>query len=337
MAIYRVFVINTSTEPAPWGAREEQVIKDIIDTLVMDTVGAEKRVAGHLHMDVYDVNGTKIISTRESIDVDITGRDLRVNGPDGYLAPGHRARVAALSRAGGEGMGKFRTGMVCEFKYGLALSVFKWGATGAKMGNGSIDVLKIAEAGALDQGYLGGETGILAEPVPGLTFILERMSNGHLGFKDGASVAHMLYTAASGLASDVPLIAPDFFTGASTWIDWSANIDMTGITGSPAVAVCKYHRVGALVYVNFVIEVEAPGGDITMKLPFKYTRMEQGTTYNPVLGSFLANYSTTQTAGVIVGGTGGDTQVVQLVRADGSSWVYTASLKLRGSFVYMAD
>lgn len=54
MANYKDFDINTSTTPKPWGAREEQMVKDLIDTVVLDSIGGVKRTTGHLHSKLYN-------------------------------------------------------------------------------------------------------------------------------------------------------------------------------------------------------------------------------------------------------------------------------------------
>ena len=63
MAIYNDFDINTAATPKPWGAREEQVIKDIIDTLVGDTIDGVKKTSGHLHGKLYNSSSVAMIDT----------------------------------------------------------------------------------------------------------------------------------------------------------------------------------------------------------------------------------------------------------------------------------
>ena len=53
MANYNGFDINTVATPKPWGAREEQAIKDIIDTLVGDAITGAKNTSGHVHNKLY--------------------------------------------------------------------------------------------------------------------------------------------------------------------------------------------------------------------------------------------------------------------------------------------
>lgn len=53
MSIYNGFDINTALTPRPWGPRDEQKTKDIIDTLVGDTIDGAKATSGHLHGKVY--------------------------------------------------------------------------------------------------------------------------------------------------------------------------------------------------------------------------------------------------------------------------------------------
>lgn len=61
MSIYNGFDINTASTPKPWGAREEQAVKDIIDTLVGDAIGGVKATGGHVHNKLYyDASNTAV-------------------------------------------------------------------------------------------------------------------------------------------------------------------------------------------------------------------------------------------------------------------------------------
>jgi hypothetical protein len=54
---YKDFEINTPGTPRPWGAREEQALKDIIDTVVGQTVTGVKTITGHTHLTSTGVQG----------------------------------------------------------------------------------------------------------------------------------------------------------------------------------------------------------------------------------------------------------------------------------------
>lgn len=73
MANYKSFDINEASTPAPWGTREEQVIKDIIDTLVVGTVNEYKDTAGHKHAGICNSTGDTVISISSGSAVSITG------------------------------------------------------------------------------------------------------------------------------------------------------------------------------------------------------------------------------------------------------------------------
>lgn len=86
MAIFRDFDINTASTPGPWGPREEQMVQDLIQTVVDDTISGVKHVAGHRHGKLYNALGTLVIDAITSNteitldnDVEITG-DLSVLG-----------------------------------------------------------------------------------------------------------------------------------------------------------------------------------------------------------------------------------------------------------------
>lgn len=63
MTAYKAFTINAAGDPKPWGAREEQAIKDIIDTLVVGTVDGTKQTAGHRHYSLrHPTNGYDVLA-----------------------------------------------------------------------------------------------------------------------------------------------------------------------------------------------------------------------------------------------------------------------------------
>lgn len=62
MSDYKGFDINTAATPKPWGLREEQYVKDAIDTLVGNTIGATKRTSGHLHNLLHNKDTTVAIN-----------------------------------------------------------------------------------------------------------------------------------------------------------------------------------------------------------------------------------------------------------------------------------
>lgn len=80
MAIYKLFDINTSVTVKPWGAREEQAWKDIIDTLVVDTIDATKNVGGHLHGKVYASDSVAAIDAQTSTTLTLNLRDDIASG-----------------------------------------------------------------------------------------------------------------------------------------------------------------------------------------------------------------------------------------------------------------
>lgn len=163
----------------------------------------------------------------------IVDSDLVVFGNDGWDGAGDKARYAV-----GGGAGENLAGMLVEHHYGLVLSVFKYGATGAKMGAGSLDVLKISEAGTV-AGHAGGETGILVEPEPGIAL------------KVGGDVR----------------VEGDVFTGASGWIDYSGDTVLTGID-TPNNKYLHYRRVGKLLFCKFYFSGEVNSGtEVSFTLP----------------------------------------------------------------------
>ena len=62
MSNYKGFDINTSSTPAPWGAREQQMVEDVIDTSVRDCISASKDTTGQKHPRLYNMAGETRIS-----------------------------------------------------------------------------------------------------------------------------------------------------------------------------------------------------------------------------------------------------------------------------------
>jgi len=60
MSIYKGFEINTSSTPAPWGDREERMVKAVIDTLTVDTLQGTSALSGHSHNKLYATSGSTI-------------------------------------------------------------------------------------------------------------------------------------------------------------------------------------------------------------------------------------------------------------------------------------
>lgn len=83
MAIYKDFDINTVTSVKPWGAREEQQVKDIIDTLVLDTIDVAKNTtSGHLHGKMYADDSISSFDSSTTDSVVITMKDNESSGLD---------------------------------------------------------------------------------------------------------------------------------------------------------------------------------------------------------------------------------------------------------------
>ena len=57
MSTYKGFEINTSSTPAPWGDREERMVKAVIDTLTVDTLQGTSATSGHSHNKLYSTSG----------------------------------------------------------------------------------------------------------------------------------------------------------------------------------------------------------------------------------------------------------------------------------------
>ena len=67
MATYKNFTHNTAGDPPPWGVTEEQLFKDIIDTLVEDCVDETKYTGGHRHFKLYsETSGTIALNVNSS-------------------------------------------------------------------------------------------------------------------------------------------------------------------------------------------------------------------------------------------------------------------------------
>jgi hypothetical protein len=70
VAVYKDFDLNAPGEPPPWGSKELSAFKDIIDTLVSDTIGT-KDVTGHKHTKQYNGYSEVIINTTDWVEISL--------------------------------------------------------------------------------------------------------------------------------------------------------------------------------------------------------------------------------------------------------------------------
>jgi len=75
VAVYKDFDLNAPGDPPPWGSKELAAFKDIIDTLVSDTIGT-KDVTGHKHTKQYNGYSEVIIDTSYSVDISLKNLSL---------------------------------------------------------------------------------------------------------------------------------------------------------------------------------------------------------------------------------------------------------------------
>ena len=80
MAIVNDFDINEATTPKPWGAKEEQVIRDLIKTLTEDTISGVKNVTGHKHGKLYNSSAVAKIDTSTTSSINIIMGDNLSSG-----------------------------------------------------------------------------------------------------------------------------------------------------------------------------------------------------------------------------------------------------------------
>lgn len=84
MAIYKTFDLNTPGDPPPWGVKEEQAFKDIIDTIVADTLGG-KDVTGHKHTKIYNGYSSVVIDANNTGSEVIFGGDSDTETGQDYI------------------------------------------------------------------------------------------------------------------------------------------------------------------------------------------------------------------------------------------------------------
>jgi len=66
---YKSFAINTPADVRPWGAREAQVWKDIIDNVVLDCIQTTSDITGHKHYRLFDLNAVARLTITNSAQV----------------------------------------------------------------------------------------------------------------------------------------------------------------------------------------------------------------------------------------------------------------------------
>jgi hypothetical protein len=84
------FDINTASTPKPWGPREETMVKELIQTMVGNTIGSTKRTSGHLHNLLHNEDTTVAINAyvetgKRVIDIgkQKQGHLIGINVPEG--------------------------------------------------------------------------------------------------------------------------------------------------------------------------------------------------------------------------------------------------------------
>lgn len=92
MAVYKDFDLNAPGAPPPWGSKELSAFKDIIDTLVSDTIGTQgpgstggKDITGHKHCRLYNGYTNEVINTESDVSIqinDYSGYSFRMNVRD---------------------------------------------------------------------------------------------------------------------------------------------------------------------------------------------------------------------------------------------------------------
>ena len=105
MASYKNFTVNTATTPPPWGPTEEQMIQDIINTLVVGTVTALKATGGHHHYSLYDTNnvlalsidGTGLVSLKNGTGINEFSIDGTMAGNSDTAVPTEKAIVTYVA------------------------------------------------------------------------------------------------------------------------------------------------------------------------------------------------------------------------------------------------
>jgi hypothetical protein len=70
MSNYKSFDINDNLTPAPWGAREQKAIEDIIDTSVVGTLeGAKQATGGHQHNQICLAAGIAGLDVNSNVNI----------------------------------------------------------------------------------------------------------------------------------------------------------------------------------------------------------------------------------------------------------------------------
>jgi hypothetical protein len=307
-------------------------------------------------------DGQELTSNAHSI---LAEADVISHGNDGYNEDGDKARFAVVGGDDATGL----AGMVAEYGFGLILSVFSYGATGGKMGENSLDVLKIIEQ--------TGEVGILAEPVVGSALTL----GGSLNFVNGIYSAILSYGPSAGFDFGAQLVAKDslrarrpsdaadflqmafsnannrgqiyawdggalapllvsekhflnsddLFSGTSGWVDFSADLSLSGFDSAGLIAIAKYKMVGKLCHVHLDISGAANASFVGFNLPADAGEYVEGSC----LCAMRAQNSGGYAIGCILKSSGERAAVVYKDAA-GTGW-NSASAFFSADFTYRAD
>jgi len=90
MPVYKGFNPMGPGDVKPWGAGDYSHEQNVIDCLVMDTIGQTKNLAGHKHRSLYDGYGYQTLTsddTTKTIKIGAVGGDHKVEVQLGYGSP----------------------------------------------------------------------------------------------------------------------------------------------------------------------------------------------------------------------------------------------------------
>lgn len=95
---YKNFTLNNPGDDEPWADIEQQVIKDIVDTLTVDAITVGKdTVNGHRHKSMYTPAATKIVRTDNNNRISISNNESYVSSTTTSLGIGRSAGFAFLN------------------------------------------------------------------------------------------------------------------------------------------------------------------------------------------------------------------------------------------------
>ena len=300
MTIYKSFDINEAGDPPPWGSKENQAFKDIIDTLVGDSLSQAKATSGHKHTKIYNGYSNVVVDANNSSNNVYLGGDPSVQPGnnfrfsmknsftiEGNLLPGEHTDILSIESDSIAYNNFIKLGE--DGTHRVSVSLLDGYADAFRVKVGSDDAINVSSATGERTTFIGAA---------GVEFPLTLTSNG------------------------------DAYT--RIWSDISSKCTFLGFLSLSVDNRVWMRQIGGLVFIQLYVEGTSDNSFTSIKFPFV---MQGNCKFCSLFGSDTSgNYS-------VVGSytDGSDTLYTENYLGTTVFWQSSGIKSLSGSFIVSVD